>query len=308
MTIDTNNIKKVFLHEYKSMSKMEMRAAMEIRRKLLLEGVSVGSGCWAFLTADLAIIFGTAKLRPKVSHLLKLVITRIYKNFLVFESPVIGRVSQELGHMEPLFRVGVGGFFADEGFSYALVHQYDSTAKRLLLSESFCNHNVEFNWKGVVGIALQVPGDASVKGIDQIKEIEGVIETIRHSRYFSNATIIIRTPPLLAAQRDPNLARIELLPGVQIQTGTNANKEDFFKSIELLVTFSSTMGPDAVMRGIPACGLDSRSFLRLISSSTLADLLLRRIDLNVNYVNILANTTWKIEDIFGQEFQRIVLS
>ena len=66
------------------------------------------------------------------------------------------------------------------------------------------------------------------------------------------------------------------------------------------------MGTDAIMRGVPACGLDPRSFLRLMSSSSLQDLLDRRIVLDENFLNILCNTTWKIDSLFGPSFMRIV--
>ncbi len=286
---------------------METRAAKQISGRLQAGGVRVDSWLPTLTFCDLAIFFGTAKFRPNASHLIKLLISRLHPNFMVLESPVVGRVTQELGHKEPLFRAGVGGFFADQGFAYALTHQNDSTAQRLLWGEAFCNQEVKFSSQGTVGIALQIPGDASIKGVDQVAETKAAIARVRGSKCFCNARIIVRTPPLLASRTDHRLAGLEVIPGVEIQTGTNDNKEDFFRSIEILITFSSTMGIDAIMRGVPACGLDSRSFLRLVSPSTLDDLLSRRIDLNPNYANILANTTWKIEDLFGSDFLRVVM-
>lgn len=300
--------KKVFLHLHDGLSEMEMRAADQINCRLRALGVRVESWSPMLPFCNLAIFFGTAKLRPNASHLMKLLISRLHPNFMVLESPVVGRVTQELGHKEPLFRVGINGFFADHGFAYALTHQGDPTALQLLQGESFCRPDVCFNNQGVVGIALQVPGDASIKGIDQISEASATIAKVRSSKHFGGARIIIRTPPLIASRNDPQLARLGGIPGVEIQTGTNNNKEDFFRSIEFLVTFSSTMGVDAVTRGVPACGLDPRSFLRLVSTSTLDDLLKRHIDLNPNYINILANTTWRIEDIFGSDFLRVVMN
>jgi len=292
---------------HQDLSEMEMLAAQEIRNRLHAMGVRVDSLLPTLAFCDMAIFFGTAKFRPKFSHLVKLFITYSRMNFMVFESPVIGRVTQELGHKEPFFRVGMGGFFADRGFDYALTHQNDSTAKRLLMGDAFSSPQVRFNGNGVVGIALQIPGDTAIKGVDQILGTEAVIAHIRNSNYFCNARITVRTPPLLAFRKDQRLARLEAIPGVDIQTGTNDNKEDFFRSIELLVTFSSTMGVDAISRGVPACGLDPRSFLRLVSHSGLDNLLNRRMQLNPNYLNILANTTWKIENIFGSEFLRVVM-
>jgi hypothetical protein len=299
--------KIVFLHVHEGLSEMEVRAVGQISSCLRALGLRVESWLPMLPFSDLAIFFGTAKFRPNASHLIKLLISRLHPNFMVFESPVVGRVTQELGHKEPLFRVGIGGFFADHGFAYALTHQCDSTARRLLWGESFCSPEVRFNRQGVVGIALQIPGDASIKGIDQVAETAATIARVRSSKCFGSARIIVRTPPLLASRKDPQLARLAAIPGVEIQTGTNDNKEDFFRTIEFLITFSSTMGVDAVTRGVPACGLDPRSFLRLVSTSTLDDLLNRHIDLNPHYINILANTTWRIEDIFGSDFLRIVM-
>lgn len=286
---------------------MELRAADQIKGRLHVLGVRVDTCLLSLPSADLAIFFGTAKFRPSASHLVKLLVSRLHHNFMVFESPVIGRVTQELSHEEPIFRAGMGGFFADRGFDYALEQQADTTALRLFYGKSFGFPDVRFCGQGVVGLALQIPGDASVTGIDQIQQTAAIATRIRRSESFGNARIIVRTPPLLASRLDPRLAYLEAIPGLEIQVGTNNNKEEFFRTIEFLVTFSSTMGVDAVTRGIPACGLDSRSFLRLVSSSTLDDLLERHIDLNPNYMNIFANTTWRIKDIFGPEFNRVVM-
>jgi hypothetical protein len=300
--------KRVFLHLHPGLSEMELLAAGQITKRLEEMGAIVSSRHLFLLQADLAIIFGTAKFRLTLSHIVKLIVSRLHPNFMVFESPVVGRVTQELGHKEPLFRVGLGGFFADYGFAYATANQQDGTAQRLLLGESFRTPKIEFGRQNVVGIALQIPGDASIVGVDQVGRLAEIVRQIRSSKYFSNARIIVRTPPLLASFTDSKLIHLSKTLDLEIQVGTNDNKESFFQLIEFLVTFSSTMGIDAIMRGVPACGLDPRSFLCLVSSSTLDDLLSRRIDLNPYFMNILANTTWRIEDIFGLEFQRIVVS
>lgn len=307
MTKERMIARRVFLHLHAGLSVMESRAADQIRANLQALGARVDSRLLALPRADLAIIFGTAKFRPSASHLVKLLVSRLHPNFMVFESPVVGRVTQELGHKESVFRAGMGGFFGDRGFAYALEHQADATALRLFYGESFSCPDVRFSGLGVVGLALQIPGDASVTGVDQIEQAAAIAVRVRRSERFGNAPIIVRTPPLLASRWDPRLARLEVIPGLTVQVGTNDNKEEFLRTIEFLVTFSSTMGVDAVTRGIPACGLDSRSFLRLVSSSTLDDMLDRRIDLNPHYMNILANTTWRIEDIFGPEFNRVVM-
>ncbi len=298
---------KAFLHVHDGLSAMEWRAATHIRQKLEGQGFVVATHWWQLFGASLVIFFGTAKLRRSRPHLFKLLLSRFFPGFLVLESPVIGRVTQELTHQEPLFRVGVGGFFADYGFDYALTHHDEATTLPRFFGADYRALEVGFNGKGCVGIAMQIPGDASIKGVDQIAGIHTIIAQIRRSTQFADARIIVRTPPLLATRPDPRLASLATLKNVQIETGTNDNKEAFFQAIEFLVTFSSTMGVDAISRGVPACGLDPRSFLRLVSATSLEDMLARRIALHPHFMTILANTTWRIEDLFSVDFNRIVL-
>lgn len=300
--------KKAFLHVHDGLSAMEMRAALEIHQKLEKLGFVVCSRWWQVLGVKTVIFFGTAKLRRNRRHLFKIILSKFFRHFIVLESPVVGRIAQEITHQEPLFRVGVGGFFADHGFGYARAHQGDQTALVRLFGTEYRAPNICFNRKGYVGIAMQIPGDASIKGVDQIAAIYAIIRKIQCSDHFAEARIIVRTPPLLAARPDPRLAQLAALPNAAIEIGTNDNKEVFFNTIEFLVTFSSTMGVDAISRGVPACGLDPRSFLKLISHSSLDDMLERRIDLHPNFMTILANTTWRIEDLFSADFNRIVLS
>ena len=300
-------VKKIFLYAPKSLSPMELKAARIIQERINSMGGYITNNLWEFHSADLAIFFGTAKWRFSIPHLVKIFISKFSSCFLVLESPVIGRKSQELTHQDPIFRAGVGGFFADHGFEYAVKLQQDSTAKTLLFGGASNFPLVCFKGADTVGIAMQIPGDASIKGVDQVGQILNIIDKIRRSQSFANAKIILRTPPLLSHYRDPKITRLMNEKSVDLQIGTNENKEEFFKEIEFLITFSSTMGVDAIARGVPACGLDERSFLRLISDSTLDDLLSRKINLNPNYLNILSNTTWKVEDLFSSAFNRIVL-
>jgi hypothetical protein len=94
---------------------------------------------------------------------------------------------------------------------------------------------------------------------------------------------------------------------ISIDEGTNENKESFFDQINFLVTFSSTMGVDSLLRGVPAVGLDKRSFLRLVSNSTLTDCFNSRFHLADDYLNILCNTTWGINDLMSDHFYEMVI-
>ena len=299
--------RKILLYAPKILSPMEMGAANLIQERVKNMSSYITHNLWELPGADLVIFFGTAKWRFSIPHIVKIFLSKFSRRFIVLESPVIGRKAQELTHRDPIFRAGVGGFFADHGFEYAVKLQQDSTAKTLLFGKSDAFPLVDFKGRGAIGIAMQIPGDASIKGVNQVKQILNIIDQVRASQNFANAKIILRTPPLLADYRNPKLDQLKRMQNVEVQIGTNENKEDFFKEIEFLVTFSSTMGIDAIARGIPACGLDKRSFLRLISDSTLDDLLSREIKINPNYLNILSNTTWKVEDLFSSAFNRIVL-
>jgi hypothetical protein len=257
---------------------------------------------------DYAVIFGTIKNRINLKQILKKIMLTLSRNFIVIETPVVGRQAQYLIHNENFFRVGVNGFFADKGFEYAVKKRNNDINKRNFLARSSISKKVEFKKNCHIGISLQLPGDASVRGIDQIGWILDLINGKYIPQRLINANnFIIRTPPLLKGNLISGLEILSKFDNISIDEGTNENKESFFDQINFLVTFSSTMGVDSLLRGVPAVGLDKRSFLRLVSNSTLTDCFNSRFHLADDYLNILCNTTWGINDLMSDHFYEMVI-
>ncbi len=300
--------RSVLIHKLSSFSACETLAAESLCSLFESKGFSVDNFPRS-LIYDYVVIFGTIKNRINWHHLFKRIAIKIARRTIIIETPVVGRLMQSFDHNENFFRVGVNGFFADKGFEYALKNRDNDINKKNFLSKFTVNEKFEFKKNCPIGISLQIPGDASISGVDQIKWLSDLMSGVYAPKNLINANdFIIRTPPIGTNYYFKKLEPLLQLGNISIQLGTNENKEIFFNQIKFLVTLSSTMGVDSILRGVPSVGLDDRSFLRLVSKSTLTDCLNSRFDLVDDYLNILCNTTWTIEALKTDHFFEMVIN
>ena len=300
--------RSVLIYKFSSFTASEAQAADSLRSLFECKGFSIDNYPKS-LIYDYVVIFGTIKNRINWPHIFKRIAIKIARKFIVLETPVVGRMLQSLHHDENFFRVGVNGFFADKGFEYALKNRDNDINKQNFLSNFTVNEKFEFKKNCPIGIALQIPGDASIAGVDQIKWLSDFMSGVYAPKNLINANdFIIRTPPIGKDNYFRKLKPLLQLRNISIQLGTNENKEIFFNQIKFLATLSSTMGVDSILRGVPSIGLDNRSFLRLVSKSTLTDCLNSRFDLVNDYLNILCNTTWTIESLNTDHFFEMVIN
>lgn len=288
---------------------LEFIALKNIEKLLLRKGYNVDHYPKSFFYRYI-IFCGTIKLRLKKEHIIKFVLSKLFKNFIVLESPVIGRSEQNIAHTDLLFRVGVNGFFANKGFEYALRNEHNNKNKLKFLKKFVIDKNIKFYENKPIGISIQIQGDKAIKGFNQINWLKDFFSgKIINKSFIDNNKFILRTPPLLSKKVLIQYKFFEdNFSNVSINIGTNSNKNQFFNSINFLITFSSTMGIDALVRGIPSVGIDSRSFLRLVSNSDLLDCFNSVFDINSNYLNILCNTTWFIDDLDKEFFYKMVFN
>ncbi|MDG1096973.1 MAG: hypothetical protein P8N23_05080 [Methylophilaceae bacterium] len=298
---------KIFIHKPSALGFQEKKALKVLADGFLSRGYVVTHNFFDVPSSSFSVIFGSVKLRFNFNHLVKKIITLTSKNFLVLESPVVGRASQHIEHMDDAFRVGINGFFADNGFSYAKDNCNSEINKNIFIKYNSVTDHILFKDNKIIGIALQVPGDASLKGFNQTKWIEDFFSGKVVNKSFLNGNrFIVRAPPLMkgfSAYKLNNLSYNNVI----FQVGTNANKDSFFDDIDFLITFSSTMAVDSILRGVPSCATDSRSFLNLVTSSSLLDCFNKEFYIDEHYLNVLSNTTWRISQLDSDHFHNMVV-
>ena len=206
---------------------------------------------------DVAIFFGSWKDRNTPWHNCKRKIVASGKPFVCIETPVIGRGPVTDILRDQWYRIGVNGFLADTGRFYRQSQNYPSKRWEKISSEL----NVQLKpWhsKGdVIIVALQLPGDASLRGTNIS---EWAADTIEQLRNYTDRTIVVRTPQLEREFDRDNILRITRVDGVSIQQGTRENLFPTLDSAYATVTFSSGFGIDSVIRGTPTIAMDPGNF------------------------------------------------
>ena len=244
---------------------------------------------------DVAVIFGSWKDRNVPWHNCKRKIVESGKPFVCIETPLIGRgpVTDILN--DEWFRIGVNGFLADTGRFYRENYAYPSDRWNKISKEL----NVDLlPWKNngdYVIVALQLPGDASLRGIDISKWAVGATTELRQ---YTDRPIIVRTPQLDREFDRESILRIKSMKGVSLQQGT---RDNLFKTLDnayATVTYSSGLGIDSVIRGTPTIAVDPGNFAYWLGNNKLSQIenITRSID-REQWLYNLSYAQWSLEEI-----------
>ena len=136
---------------------------------------------------DLAVMFGSWKSRKNDHHIVRYNIAKNAKNFLVIETPLLNRVTDK---RNTSWRVGMNGFL-HRAAGWPEVKE--DVASKKLKSMDIVWEGWQNNQDGDIILALQLPGDASLRGQDIC---EWAIDTIDRIRSVTKRSIVIRSHPL----------------------------------------------------------------------------------------------------------------
>jgi len=185
-----------------------------------------------YYDCDCAVIFGSWKDRQDTHHKIKNDIVSKAKNFIVVETPLIGRgpVSDVMG--DNWYRVGLNGFLADTGNfnnKHKRKDRWDVIRKNLNVELKGYN-----DWPGeYIIVALQLPGDASLRGASIEKWCR---DTCIDIRKVTDMPIVIRTPQL-PREYDKKLIKEAInLPDVTLEKGTKENMLPMLEKAHCAVT------------------------------------------------------------------------
>lgn len=248
---------------------------------------------------DVAVFFGSWKDRDTPWHNCKRKIVASGKPFVCIETPLIGRGPVTDILQDQWYRIGVNGFLADTGRFYRQNQNYPADRWNKISNALGVQLKSWSDSGDVVIVALQLPGDASLRGTNIT---EWAADTIEQLREHTNRPIILRTPQLDREFDRDNILRITRVDGVSIQQGT---KENLFATLDdayATVTFSSGFGIDSVIRGTPTIAMDPGNFAYSLGNNKLSQIenLVRSND-RQQWLNNLAYAQWSRQEIKNGE-------
>jgi hypothetical protein len=216
-----------------------------------------------YTNCDVAVMLGSWKNRDKNHHQVRASVAGNAGCFVIVETPLLGRIVEFTKNKH--FRIGVNGFLNNSGLFY----QHNCPSDRLdQLGINWNGWNYDKN--GHIVLMLQLPGDASLRGINIYEWTEYCIKKLRS---FSNRKIVIRTHPAHNIKETDEFYRfiIENLiltknSNIEISLAKEKSLEDDLEGAYCTVTYSSGAGIDSILRGIPTLAMDPGSFAWDVSS------------------------------------------
>ena len=241
---------------------------------------------------DIAIFFGSWKDRLAEHHILKNDIVKNVRNFIVLETPLIGRMPVQLVMPDQWFRIGLNGFLADTGLfnnKNCDSHRWEKISRDLKIEpKSYTNQN------GPIVIALQLPGDASLKG-EIIERWASVC--VREIRQQTERPIIIRTPQLVSRFQKKWISDIAQHDKIIFQQGTAANLIETISTAFCTVTYSSGFAIDSLLNGCPTVAMSPSSFCYDIAQNNVQKIEMIGKPDRAQWLNDLSYAQWHENEI-----------
>jgi len=239
---------------------------------------------------DVAVIFGSWKDRNNPWHVVKNSVVKNSKNFIVFETPLIGRGKVEDIMQDDWYRVGLNGFLANTG----KFNNHNKPSDRWEKIQKELGVSLK-PWKrggDYIVLALQIPGDASLQGTDISFWARRRLLSIRCQ---TELPIILRTPQL---KRPYDLKSITKgVRGVTVQEGTKENLVPTLDDAYCTVTYTSGMGVDSVINGTPTIAYNSGNFAYDISTRFIDSINSIAYPNREQWINNLSYCQWNISEI-----------
>lgn len=251
----------------------------------------------AYRACDLAVIFGSWKPREKGTHQTRISVAHNAQRFLVIETPLLGRRTDQ---MNQYWRVGINGYLNRD----AVWPQLTPTAADQRVKDFGIGWN---GWKnnaqGHVVVALQLPGDASLRGQDIN---EWALDSVKRIRSVCDRRIVVRCHPLVSERgfaEHHELAGHILMAGmdkIKFSDGAQVSWSEDIKGAYCTVTYSSGMAIDSVLAGIPTIACDEGNFAWGISSNMIEQIVELRCassDEIKQWMRFLAGCQYSLEEM-----------
>lgn len=254
------------------------------------DDVSVVGG--SYQPCDVAVFFGSWKNRDMLHHIVKRDIVSKSKNFICIETPLVGRKEVKDVGDDDWYRVGLNGFLADTGN----FNNKRKPSDRWEKVQKELNVTMEEYQQGEnILVALQVPGDASLRGID----INWWCYDICHEiRKHSKRPIVIRTPQVLKTFNLDVLYSIkEQLSDIDYEIGDKENLIPSIKKSWATVAWSSGLSVDSYLAGVPSFTIDKANFAYKLGNTNLKNIENPKLPDRKQWIQNLCYAQWSEDEM-----------
>lgn len=241
---------------------------------------------------DVAVIFGSWKDRDMPHHNVKRDVVANAKNFICIETPLVGRGEVKDVGDDDWYRVGLNGFLADTGNFNNKRRPSDRWEK---VQQDLNVTMDEYQQGDNILVALQVPGDASLRGIDINWWVHDICHEIREH---SDRPIFIRTPQVLKTFDLDILYSIrDKLPNIDYQIGDKQSLISSIKDSWATVTYSSGLGIDSYLAGVPSFTMDKANFAYKLGNTNIKNIENPKLPNRQQWVQNLCYAQWNEEEM-----------
>lgn len=216
---------------------------------------------------DVAIMLGSWKPRDKDHHIVRNSVVSNARCFVIVETPFLNR---QVFTPNEYFRIGVNGFLNNSG-QFTLSDCSDDRFKQLNISwPGWTNHK-----DGHILIMMQLPGDASLRGINMYEWVKYAVKEIRKH---TDKNIVIRSHPLFTSKEGDEFRQFVYdmamagLTDLKFSHGKDISLQDDLKDCFCTVSYSSGSSIDSILAGIPTIACDPGNFAYNVSSNFLEEI------------------------------------
>lgn len=208
---------------------------------------------------DVAVFVGSWKPdRNRTWHETRTSIKRKAKTFVILETPLLGR---SITDQHSYFRVGINGFLNRSAHWGEEKSYPDDRLKKLNLSFNGWQENNDP--ESPIVVALQLQGDASLRNNDIN---DWCIRTINELRKYTTRPIEIRTHPAISEKGMANHDELfkyfcfNKIDNLTFVDGKKVSWDEQLENCYCVVSYTSGLAIDAVLKGIPVIACDEGSF------------------------------------------------
>lgn len=245
---------------------------------------------------DVAVMLGSWKDRDRPWHNTRNSVVKNARVFIVVETPFLDRKTSEKNTQH---RIGVNGFLSNDGIFTIKNYPADRLNNMGLTWQGWKN-----NKEGHVLLMLQLPGDASLRGIDMYDWARWALDKIKQH---TDRKIIIRTHP----HHNPKeldvlhkfISDITLMedPNIKVRIGNSeATLQKDLKDAYCSVSYSSGSSIDSILAGVPTIALDPANFAYGVSNNFIEEIENLRYTEEAHITQWLSNlaySQWSVEEM-----------
>ena len=248
----------------------------------------------SYIPCDVAVFFGSWKNRNAPHHNIKRQIVEKAPVYIVLETPILGRKKVTDFMEDEWYRVGVNGFLNDDGtFNNKNMpgDRWKKISSELNIDFSGFRTNNKDNH---ILLALQIPGDAALKGTNITKWAYASAHWIRA---ITNRKIIVRYPQLPRQYDSEYLKKLKSIPNIAFQKGTKENLETTLAKVSCTVTYTSGLAVDSILAGTPTIAMHPANFAYSISSNHLWEINNPKLGSVRQWLYDLSYCQWHVDEI-----------